>query len=260
MDGRTFYFYCPNLETFFTPRPDSSEASEGLYEKKGFPAELKCKFINFCPKKVLLVLGDTWWQVQDPCQTAFPVPQQSQQGEQGTKERGYPRKVTISKSYVSSIFHAWPLASSVSVWMITAGRGNVFHMMQIQEKQDWCEEDSRFRNNELHLAEKPLGCHKSTKLRDGTLQLPLEEAELTCQTTDQGKSCSVFTLDCCLILKSPSCAFTQRKVKLCFSLKTKKYYCSIPGLQNPQTQLLVESHPGNPVYRTKRYGKKEVKW
>lgn len=68
---RALHFYSLDLDIFFTSRHDSFEAREGLYHKKGLPAELKCKPITFVQRSPVCFSGHSVG-VQDQSWTAFP--------------------------------------------------------------------------------------------------------------------------------------------------------------------------------------------
>lgn len=68
---RMLHFCSLDLDISFTSRHDSFEAWEGLYNKKGLRAELKCKPITFVQRSPVCLSGHLVG-VQDQCLTAFP--------------------------------------------------------------------------------------------------------------------------------------------------------------------------------------------
>lgn len=104
---RVLNFYSPDLGIFFTSRPDSIEAREGLHNTKGLPAELEMQTYNFCPKKSWFfqwTFSGRPGSMLDSFSSCSIAKQHGRPniGKQGSRERGSPRK--ISRSTVLTIF------------------------------------------------------------------------------------------------------------------------------------------------------------
>lgn len=101
-------FYSPDLEIFFTSRPDSFEAWEGLYQKRD---SLQNWNANpwLLSKKVPLVsvhISGSPGSLLDSLSSCSIGKHhgRANSGKQGSRERSCPRKITRSKSSVFTIF------------------------------------------------------------------------------------------------------------------------------------------------------------